>query len=98
MSRKFIVRPQVDEQVQSIRLTLEMAREGKGADFTLELERLFQRIETHPFAYAVVYQDIRAARILKTQYILHYFVTDDAIEIFSVMHGARDPNTWRSRR
>jgi hypothetical protein len=98
MTRRFIVRPQVDEQVQSIRLILEMAREGKGCDFATALEQLFERIESNPFLYAAVYKDIRAARIQKTQYILHYFVTEESIEVFSVMHGAQNPLTWRSRR
>lgn len=98
MSRKFIVRPEVDEQIQRICLYLEMARAGKGVDFTVSLEQLFERIEMHPYLYAIVLHDIRAARILKTQYIMHYFVTDDAIEVFSVMHGAQNPQTWQSWR
>lgn len=98
MSRQFVVRREVDEHVQSIRDYLEMARGGKGAEFTDELEAVFKRIESHPFMYAIVAEDIRAARVLKTSYIVHYFVTEDTIEVFSIMHGAQHDSTWRSRR
>ena len=98
MSRQFVVRPDVDEHIQRIHAHLEFARAGKGLEFIDELEKLFDRIETHPFLYAVVALDIRAARILKTPYVLHYYVTDDFIEVFSIMHGAQHPLTWRSRR
>ncbi|WP_254507969.1 type II toxin-antitoxin system RelE/ParE family toxin [Anatilimnocola floriformis] len=98
MSRKFIVRPDVDEQVQSIHAYLNAARPNKGVEFVDELEALFERIDANPFLYAIVAHDIRAARIQRTSYVLHYFVTDDVVEVFSIMHGAQHPLTWRSRR
>jgi plasmid stabilization system protein ParE len=58
---------------------------------------VLNRIAAMPEMYALVWQDVRAARLRKFSYVAYYRVLPDRIEVLAVMHGGRDASAWQSR-
>jgi plasmid stabilization system protein ParE len=40
---------------------------------------------------------VRAARLKQFRYIVYFIVLADRVEVLAVLHGARDPSSWKSR-
>jgi len=97
MSLPLIVRPAAEADIQKTFGYLEEVRPGVGAKFVAQLREVFQRIESNPETYGVVWQDVRAVRVRKFQYVAYYVLFDDHVEVLAVMHGARHESDWRSR-
>lgn len=97
MTRPVILRPLAQVDIQEIRTDQEAVRPGLGDQFAARLKHLLERIEALPELYAVVWQDVRAARVRKFRYVVYFRVLDDRVEVLAVIHGSRDPSTWQSR-
>jgi len=59
-------------------------------------EALLQIIET-PYAYQVVYRELRRAVLHQFPFAIFYRPSDDEIRVFAVYHSSRDPRKLRSR-
>ena len=97
MSPPVIVRPEAEEDIQAIHHGLEQVQTGLGRRFVGRLREVFQRVESTPELYGVVWQDVRAARVKQFRYVVYYIAFADRVEVIAVLHGARDPSVWRSR-
>ena len=82
---------------RSIRGYLDTARAGLGDRFATRLRELFRQLEVMPKLYGIVWQDVRAVRVRKFPHVVYYLAFDERIEVLAVLHGAQDPNAWRSR-
>jgi toxin ParE1/3/4 len=98
MTLPLIVRREAEEDIQQAREFLEQARAGLGTRFVARLREVFERIESNPDLYGRVWKDVRAARVRRFRHLVYYTVFDDRVEILAVLHGARNPSTWRLRR
>jgi plasmid stabilization system protein ParE len=56
-----------------------------------------ERLEATPELYGVVWQDVRAARLRRFQYVVYYVVHSDRVEVLAILHGSRNPSVWQSR-
>lgn len=97
MSLPVILRPEADDDVQSIHDDLDHVRAGLGDQFVVRLRELLEQIESMPELYAVVWQDVRAVRLKQFKHVVYYVVFADRVEVLAVMHGSRDPSAWQSR-
>lgn len=97
MTRPLIVRPEAEGDVRAIRQYLESAQPGLGARFSERLREAFERVETMPEMCGRVWNDVRALRVGKFQYVVYYVAFDDRIEVLAVLHGARHESAWRTR-
>ena len=97
MSLPVIVRPQAEKDIEQVFNELEQAVPGMGRRFSANLQEVFDRIETMPESYAVVWGEVRAVRLKHFRYVLYYIPFLDRVEVLAVLHGARDPSTWQSR-
>lgn len=68
-----------------------------GRRFLQRLREILDRIELMPELFGVVWQDVRAARVQRFQYLVYYVPFADRSEVLAVMHGARDESAWQSR-
>jgi len=57
--------------------------------------RLFTTIRDHPELYAVVYDNIRIARVKPFPFLVHYRITDFGPEIVAIFPSPGDPNQWQ---
>lgn len=97
MSLPVIVRPAAEADIQQTHDDLEDIRTGLGEQFGARLREVFESIESMPEAPAIIWQDVRAIRVRKFQYVVYYVVFADPVEVLAVIHGARHESTWRSR-
>jgi toxin ParE1/3/4 len=97
MTLPVILRPAADADIQAIYDEFERSLTGSGARFVARVREVLERIESMPEMYGLVWQDVRAARLKKFQYLIYYVVFSDRVEVLAVMHGSRDASTWQSR-
>lgn len=67
--------------------------------FTLEVTAAIERVCTHPFAYAVRYNEVHIANLNIFPYAVHYLVEEatNSIMIIAVHHTAISPAKWEKR-
>ncbi|MCC7370461.1 MAG: type II toxin-antitoxin system RelE/ParE family toxin [Chloroflexi bacterium] len=71
-------------------------RLGLGDELLAAIEAVIDRIERHPFAFPRVHQETRRVEVIRFPYSVFFRVHAERI-IVAVLHGSRDPRTWRAR-
>ena len=97
MSLPLIVRPSAEADIQAIHEYLETVQPGLERQFAAQLRDVFERVETAPLTCGVIWNDVRAVRVRRFQYVMYYKLCDDRIEVLAVLHGARQESLWKSR-
>ena len=97
MSLPVILRHEAEVDVQEARDQLEAVRVGLGNQVLGRVREVLARIEKMPELHGKVWQDVRAARLKQFRYIVYFIVLADRVEVLAVLHGARDPSSWKSR-
>ncbi len=97
MSLPVILRHEAEVDVQEARDQLEAVRVGLGNQVLARVREVLARIEKMPELHGKVWQDVRAARLKQFRYIVYFIVLADRVEVLAVLHGARDPSSWKSR-
>lgn len=97
MSLPVILRHEAEVDVQEARDQLEKVRVGLGNQVLARVREVLARIEKMPELHGKVWQDVRAARLKQFRYIVYFIVLADRVEVLAVLHGARDPSSWKSR-
>lgn len=92
-----ILRPEVEHDLLSARDWYDRQRAGLGDEFAAEISAVSDRLATSPELFGILWEDVRACRVGRFPYVVYYRVLADCIEILAVLHGSRDPSTWRSR-
>lgn len=70
---------------------------GLSERFLGELELVFQRIETLPLHFMKVHRNSRQALLSKFPFAVHYFIENERIVVFAIIHTSRNPKRWQSR-
>lgn len=86
----------LDEVAEAIEY-LEGERPGLGQHFYRSLESTLLFIEAFPNAAPAVYLNARRVVVRDFPYNVIYEPRGDLLLIIAVLHGARDPEKWRSR-
>jgi hypothetical protein len=71
--------------------------QGLGLDFTLTVQRMYERLIAYPASGAPFGRQLRRVLVPKFPYGLLYRVEPERIHIIAVMHLHRRPGYWRSR-
>ena len=98
MRWNLIVRPEAEQEITEIYVWYEEQRKGLGNEFLLEIGTGLDFIQNDPYIYASIYKDIRRALLRRFPYGIFYFVTDNNISVFTVMHTKRNPSSWELKR
>lgn len=75
----------------------ESQRQGLGDEFSTEAHAALRRVGAMPEAFAINWRDVRAHLLRRFPYVVYYRVLPDRVEVLAILHGRRDPSTWRSR-
>jgi plasmid stabilization system protein ParE len=97
MSLPVVLRPEASQDAEEARDYFESRRAGLGQDFLDRLAEVVARVGAMPELYAVVWQNVRAARLRKFSHVVYYRVHADRVEVLAVMHGSRDASAWQGR-
>jgi plasmid stabilization system protein ParE len=68
--------------------------EGLGEKFLSGVESAFDAIERYPEMFAQVHGEVRRAIVSRFPYAVFYRVESKRVVVLTVLHTARDPNTW----
>ncbi|WP_306477818.1 type II toxin-antitoxin system RelE/ParE family toxin [Methyloversatilis sp.] len=98
MARKILVRPEAECDLASSYAFYQECRRGLGDDFLSSVEESFERISKNPFLYPDIHRGIRRALLRRFPYGVFYFVMDGRISVLAVLHAARNPDEWLTRR
>lgn len=89
--------PEAQNEFVSAARFYEDETQGLGLDFTLTVQRTYERLLAHPASGAPFGRLLRRVLVPKFPYGLLYRVEPDRIYIIAVMHLHRRPGYWRLR-
>lgn len=95
--RRVEFHPEAQNEFASAARFYEDQRHGLGRDFTLTIQRTYERLLETPAAGAPFGRRLRRVLVPKFPYGLLYRVEADRVYIIAVMHLHRRPGYWRSR-
>ena len=90
-------RPEVADDLRDAIAWYDEKRPGLGDEFVTEFWSALERLANHPLTYAVTETGLRACRIARFPYVVHYRCSDDEVLIVAVMFGGRDTSAWDDR-
>jgi hypothetical protein len=90
------------EEITEAALWFDSHRPGLGEQFWTAVDAMLTGIEENPLGFgrsdfATPELDIRFAIVRRFNYVIHFLVDPDEVQIVSVAHGARRPGYWLRR-
>lgn len=97
MNRPLLIRPEAEEDLATAYRWYESRRGGLGTEFLSAIHSLFERIRHTPQIHAPEYKSVRRTTASKFPYVVYYRIVQERVEVIAVLHGSRNPKTWRAR-
>ena len=97
MTRRFILRPRAERDIQSTFEWYESQQRGLGEEFLSSLRERLETIRDNPELYRVIYRDIRRAVVSRFPYVVFYVARPTRVAVLAVLHQSRDPAIWPRR-
>src|SRR5216683_4793763 len=97
MTRRWIVRPLAQADLDDTVTWYEQQQSGLGSRFLDAIDRVLIRIRDTPLQFPSVFGEVRRALIHTFPYAVYFRATDERIVILAVLHLLRDPRTWHRR-
>jgi plasmid stabilization system protein ParE len=97
MSRRWIVRPLAESDLESATTWYERQRAALGLRFLDAVDQLFERVRTKPLQFPLVSGNVRRALLHTFPYAVYFRVTDDAVTVLAVLHLRRRPSNVEGR-
>jgi len=96
MSRRLIVRPEAEAEIEVAFDWYEECATGLGTEFLLCLDSVFNAIVLHPQQYSCVHRIIRRALTRRFPYEVFFVEEEKTIVVLSVFHAKRNPINWQN--
>ena len=97
MTRRFIVRPLAEADLEDAARWYEDERAGLSVRFLSDVDRTIARIRERPFEFPAVSSDVRRALLHTFPYAVYFRTSDEAVVVLAVLHLRRNPKVWRGR-
>ena len=68
-----------------------------GHEFLDEILRTFNLIQDNPSSYPVILRNTHRAVVSKFPFAVFYRIVGYDLVVVAVMHGSRNPRSWKSR-
>ena len=91
------VHPEAQDEINAISDYYDSLQAGLGNAFLHEVADGFSQIQTLPYAWAILRDDIRRHQLHRFPYGVVYHVDADEVLVIAVMHLRRQPNYWLDR-
>jgi len=92
-----IIQPEAERDLDEAYAYLENKQSGLGFDLLADLSEIIALLEDNPFLFQKIYGDKRRAVIHRFGYNLIYKVVNTEVYILAIIHGSRNPQSWRDR-
>jgi toxin ParE1/3/4 len=93
-----VFRPQAEVEILAARQWYEERHAGLGDEFRAALAEAIGRLSRQPELFPRVHGDMRRVLVRRFPFGVYFEVADNQIVVLGVVHGHRDPKTWKSRR
>ena len=97
MTRRFIVRPLAEADLEHAATCYDEEQAGLGSRFLSDVDQVFGRIRERLQQFPVISGDIRRALLHTFPYAVYFRETDETIRVLAVLHLRRKPGLWRAR-
>ena len=97
MTRRLIVRPLAEADLEDAARWYEDERGGLSERFLSDVDRTIARIRERPFEFPAVSGDVRRALLHTFPYAVYFRTSDEAVVVLAVLHLRRNPKVWRTR-
>ncbi len=97
MNLPLVLRPEAIKDTAEAIDYFDALRPGLGQSFLIQVQEVLLRISGMPEIHAVVWRNVRAARLRRFTYVVYYRVHQDRVELLAVVQGNRDAAVWQSR-
>jgi toxin ParE1/3/4 len=97
MNYALTIRPEAEQDAAAAYRWYEDLRAGLGLDFMHEVDVALAAVSDHPYAFRVIYQDVRRGLTKRFPYGIFFVLEDAQITVIAVLHVKRDPNAWQRR-
>jgi toxin ParE1/3/4 len=96
-----VLSPALDE-ITTAAVWFDAQRRGLGQEFWRTVDQALQRIEQHPLEFgrsefATPELDLRFAVVNRFNYVVHFLVEAEEIQVVAIAHAARRPGYWLRR-
>lgn len=97
MTRRFILRPRAERDIQSTFEWYESKRPGLGDEFLVSLRERLETVQRSPELYPVLYRNVRRAIVSRFPYVVFYVAQPTRVAVLAVLHQSRNPAIWPRR-
>lgn len=94
MTRRFILRPRAERDIQSIFDWYESQQPTLGDAFLVSLRERLETIREFLESGPVLFRDVRRAVVSRFPYLIFYVVRPTRVAVLAVLHQSRDPSVW----
>lgn len=91
------IRPEAEQDLEDAAIWYEQQQLTLGHDFLDAIDSEFQRIASSPMMYPVVHRETRRAIIQRFPFSIFYRIEDNVILVIAILHGSRNPQSWKNR-
>lgn len=95
---KIVITPTAQKDIQTGRNWYEMQQSLLGDEFIDAIESAIKKVQSNPQLFSIIYKSIRRAMLKRFPFGIYYFVKDDIVNIFAVIHFSRNPKIWKQRK
>ncbi len=95
---KIVITPIAEQDIQIGRNWYELQKNELGNEFIEAIETTIHKIKSNPNLFSKIYLGIRRAMVKRFPFGIYYFVKDDIINIFAIVHFSRNPKIWKQRK
>jgi hypothetical protein len=93
-----VFRPQAEVEVLAAQQWYEERRVGLGDEFRTVIDEVIERVSHQPESFPRVHGEMRRALVQRFPFGLCFEIIGNQVVVLGVVHGHRDPKTWKSRR
>lgn len=97
MTRRFIIRPRAERDIQSAYEWYESREPGLGEEFLEAVQNKLEMIRELPESCPVIYRDVRRAVVSRFPYLIFHIVQPTRVSVLAVLHHSRNPKLWPRR-
>jgi plasmid stabilization system protein ParE len=97
MSRRFIVRPLAEADLENAAQWYDEERPGLAQRFLKDVDRSFVRLRERPLQFSMVAGDVRRPLLHTFPYAIYFRLSDEMIVVLALLHLRRNPKIWRGR-
>ncbi|MEM7593126.1 MAG: type II toxin-antitoxin system RelE/ParE family toxin [Cyanobacteria bacterium P01_A01_bin.83] len=97
MTYKILIQQEAELDLQDAFNWYESNSRGLGSEFIRAIDASLSQIQRNPFAYQVVYRELRRKLIRRFPYGIFYLIESETIYVIACFHVKRSPQHWRRR-